>query len=380
MFVHTRKFLGLTGMELDNASRLRQHLEKFDRCSLGHFPTPLEAARRLMPSAAAPSIYVKRDDASGLGGGGNKVRALEYLIPSVLSSGADTIVTAGVVQSNSVRQVAAAAAKIGLACHFGMITDRVPVVDNDYAETGNIFLDRLYGATCEPMSVRDDKPRFLQAMADRLSREGRRPYVVPYGCANALGATGYLRCALEIAEQAASAGIALTHVVHASGTGGTQAGLIVGFALLGLDIDVVGIDIDADPIGVRARVTGLLEQLCADVGLDADRLRERIIVEDRYSAGHYGMADSRTVDAICLAAQREALLLDPVYSGKAFAALLDFAAQGRFSSADRVLFLHTGGTPAIYAYRSHFDRGALERDRETPCRGMREGQRYRRMS
>lgn len=345
---------------MTDMSRLSQHLDKFERHRLGHFPTPLERSRRLTTSAEAPSIFVKRDDASGLGGGGNKVRALEYLIPAVLARGADTIVTAGVVQSNSVRQVAAAAAKLGLACHFGMITDRVPRVDSDYADTGNIFLDRLYGATYEPMSINDDKALFVQAMADRLSRQGRRPYVVPYGCANALGATGYLRCALEIAQQAESEGISLTHVVHASGTGGTQAGLIVGFALLGLDIKVIGIDIDADPVGVRARVTRLLDQLCADVGLDADSLHERILIDDRYCAGHYGLTDQRTVDAIRLAAQREALLLDPVYSGKAFAGLLDLTAQGRFSSTDSVLFLHTGGSPAIYAYRSHFDKGASD--------------------
>ena len=133
--------------------------------------------------------------------------------------------------------------------------------------------------------------------------------------------------------------------------------MIVGFALLGLDIEVIGIDIDADPLGVRARVTGLLHQLCAEVGLDGDALRERILIDDRYAAGHYGLTDKRTVDAIRLAARREALLLDPVYSGKAFAALLDLAAQGRFSPTDNVLFLHTGGTPAIYAYRSHFGDG-----------------------
>jgi len=344
-------------MNLTDTSPLRRHLDQFDRLRLGHFPTPLEHAQRLITSSDAPGIFVKRDDASGLGGGGNKVRALEYLMPAALASGADTIVTAGVVQSNSVRQVAAAAAKMGLACHFGMITDRVPSVDGDYSETGNIFLDKLYGATYEPMSIRDDKSRFVQAMADRLIREGRRPYVVPYGCANVLGATGYLRCSLEIAEQAEAAGVSLTHVVHASGTGGTQAGLIVGFALLGLDIEVIGIDIDADPLGVRARVTGLLHQLCAEVGLNDDALRERIHIDDRYSAGHYGLTDKRTVDAIRLAARREALLLDPVYSGKAFSALLDLAAQGRFSPTDNVLFLHTGGTPAIYAYRSHFGDG-----------------------
>uniref|UniRef100_UPI001A8D4240 pyridoxal-phosphate dependent enzyme n=1 Tax=Trinickia mobilis TaxID=2816356 RepID=UPI001A8D4240 len=286
--------------------------------------------------------------------GGNKVRALEYLMPAVIAARADIIVTAGVVQSNSVRQIAAAAAKLGLACHFGMIADRVPQVDSDYAETGNIFLDGLFGATHEPMSVRDDKSAFIQQVADRLELEGKRPYVIPYGCANRLGATGYLRCALEIAQQSESAGIDITHVVHASGTGGTQAGLVAGFALLGVDVEVIGIDIDAEPAGVRARVTKLLLELASDAGLDGDTLSSRITIEDGYSAGHYGLADKPTIDAIRLAAQREALLLDPVYSGKGLAGLLGLVAQRRFKPTDNILFLHTGGTPALYAYRSHF--------------------------
>jgi L-cysteate sulfo-lyase len=195
-------------------------------------------------------------------------------------------------------------------------------------------------------------------MADRFRSEGRRPYIVPYGCANRLGAIGYLNAALEISEQIAAQELEITHLVHATGTGGTQAGLIVGFAALGLPIEIIGIDIDADPIGVKRRVTTILRELADEVGLAAEPLERKIIIEPRYSAGEYGQADAATLEAISMAAGLEALTLDPVYSGKAFAALIGLSREGRFEDSDNVLFLHTGGTPALYAYRSLFGFGA----------------------
>lgn len=337
---------------------LAQHIERHLRLSLGHFPTPLEPLKRLSTWLGSASIFVKRDDASGLGQGGNKVRALEFVIPAAQDASADILLTAGVVQSNSVRQVAAAAAKIGLDCHFAMVTDRVGGTDSDYAQTGNIFLDHLYGATHEIISIRDDRTAVLDRIAARFRAEGRRPYIVPYGCANRLGAIGYLNAALEIAEQAAVQGLAITHLVHASGTGGTQAGLVVGFAALGLPIEVIGIDIDADPAGVRNRVTAILRELADEMGLEAGPLEKRIMIESGYSAGAYGEADAPTVEAVTVAARLEALTVDPVYSGKGLAGLIGLSKAGRFKPSDNVLFLHTGGTPAIYAYRSLFGYGA----------------------
>jgi L-cysteate sulfo-lyase len=337
---------------------LRGRIEHHPRLKLGHFPTAIEPLPRLGSKLGGASLFVKRDDATGMGQGGNKVRALEFIIPDARRANADVLLTAGVVQSNSVRQVAAAAAKAGLGCHFGMITDRVGKTDPDYAKTGNILLDHLYGATHEIISIKDDRTDVLVKMADRFRSEGRRPYIVPYGCANRLGAIGYLNAALEIAEQIAARELAITHLVHATGTGGTQAGLIVGFAALGLPIEVIGIDIDADPIGVKRRVTTLLRELADEVGLEAEALERKIIIEPRYSAGAYGQADGPTLEAISMAAGLEALTLDPVYSGKAFAALIGLSREGRFMDSDNVLFLHTGGTPALYAYRSLFGFGA----------------------
>jgi L-cysteate sulfo-lyase len=341
---------------------LQRRIERHPRLKLGHFPTAIEPLPRLGRTLGRASLFVKRDDATGMGQGGNKVRALEFIIPDARRANADILLTAGVVQSNSVRQVAAAAAKAGLDCHFGLITDRVGKTDPDYARTGNILLDHLYGATHEIVSIKDDRTDVLARMADRFRSEGRRPYIVPYGCANRLGAIGYLNAALEISEQIAAQEAAqeleITHLVHATGTGGTQAGLIVGFAALGLPIEIIGVDIDADPIGVKRRVTTILRELADEVGLEAEPLERKIIIESRYSAGAYGQADTATLEAISMAAGLEALTLDPVYSGKAFAALIGLSREGRFKDQDNVLFLHTGGTPALYAYRSLFGFGA----------------------
>jgi L-cysteate sulfo-lyase len=337
---------------------LARRISAYPRLRLGHFPTPLEPLKRLSERLSGPAISVKRDDASGMGQGGNKVRALEFVLPEALAAGADILLTAGVVQSNSVRQVAAAAAKAGLDCHFAMITDRVTGTDADYAETGNALLDHLYGATHEIISIKDDRTAVLERIAARMRERGRKPYIVPYGCANRTGAIGYLNAAAELAEQATESGVPITHVVHASGTGGTQAGLIAGFAALGLPIEVIGIDVDADPHGVRQRVGRILAELADEIGLDRSVLMERIVVEGAFSAGAYGQADQRTVDAIRIAARSEALTLDPVYSGKALAGLIGLCKAGRFKPSDHVVFLHTGGTPAIYAYRSIFGSGA----------------------
>ena len=347
---------------MDQAAELGRRIDLHPRFRLGHLPTPLEPLKRLSSWLGGPSVWVKRDDASGLGQGGNKVRALEFVIPEVLASGADILLTSGVIQSNAARQIAAAAAKVGLDCHIAMITDRVARTDPDYLASGNILLDRLFGASWEPISIKDDRAAVMERIAVRLRGEGRRPYLVPYGCANRLGAVGYLAAAREIAEQADRLGLALTHVVHASGTGGTQAGLIAGFAALGRPVEVIGIDVDADPPGVRFRVQRLLRELADELGLEPSPLERTIRVEGDYSAGAYGVADEGTLEAVAAAARLEALIVDPVYAGKCLAGIIGMSRAGRLKPTDTVVFLHTGGTPALYAYRSLFE-GIMERSR-----------------
>lgn len=336
--------------EMQGAAALESYLSGIPRVRLAHLPTPILAMERLTAALGGPSLYVKRDDLTGLGFGGNKVRSLEYLMPDALARGADVLVTAGVVQSNSTRQVAAAAARLGLACHVLVIADRVEPIGDDDAETGNALLVRLFGATTEVISIRHDRERKLEAAADRLRADGRTPYVVPYGCSNLLGATGYLNAALEIARQAEATGLSFTHVVHASGTGGTQAGLVAGFEALGLDVEVIGIDVDADHEGVRSRVTSRLVELTAALGFRPDP--NWIDLESGYAAGAYGAVDGSTIEAISMAAQLEALTVDPVYSGKGLAGLIGLTRTGRFGPDARVLFVHTGGAPALFAYTS----------------------------
>jgi L-cysteate sulfo-lyase len=335
---------------MDGAAALQSYLCAIPRKRLGHLPTPIEAMERPTAALGGPALYVERDDLTGFGCGANKVRSLEYLVPDALAKGADVLVTAGVVQSNSTRQVAAAAARLGLACHVLVIADRVEPIGNGDAETGNALLGRLFGATTEVISIRHDREQKLEAAADRLRADGRTPYVIPYGCSNLLGATGYLNAASEIARQAETTGLPFTHVVHASGTGGTQAGLSAGFEALGLEVEVIGSDVDADHEGVHSRVTSRLVEPAAALGLRPDS--GRIDLESGYAAGAYGAVDESTVEAIHMAAQLEALTVDPVYSGKGLAGLIGLTRTGRVPPDARVLFVHTGGGPALLAYPS----------------------------
>ncbi len=334
------------------AAAAHELVTKTPRVPLGHWPTPLEPLARLSIALGGPLISVKRDDTISLGMGGNKVRALEYLMAEALSADADTVLTAGVVQSNSVRQVAAAAAKLGLDCVVAVIRDRVLQVEPGYAQTGNFLLGTLYGATYEDMSWSENVPQRLAAIAERLRRQGLRPYIVPYGCASLTGAIGYVRAAIELAKQFASMTTPVTHVVHACGTGATQAGLVAGFAALDRPVKVIGVDIDADPAGVRRRVGDLLRQLRQVIGIESEVLIAELQIETDYSAGAYGTADQATVAAIRTLARTESLIFDPVYSGKAAAALIELVRQRFFQPEDHVVLLHTGGSPAIYAYQA----------------------------
>jgi L-cysteate sulfo-lyase len=210
---------------------LLDNLSALPRVRLAHLPTPVEPLDRLRAHlGAAPRLWVKRDDCTGLGLGGNKVRKLEFLLAEALAQGADAVVTGGVVQSNHIRQTAAAAAKLGLECHLAVMTGRVPRVDPDYNDTGNIVLDRLFGAHCVTVDWRADRNAVIGGLIDGLKARGRTPYMVPYGGSNALGAMGFVLAVAEILEQARALDVRFTHVVHASGSAGTQAGLAVGLA------------------------------------------------------------------------------------------------------------------------------------------------------
>ncbi|HSH99392.1 MAG TPA: D-cysteine desulfhydrase family protein [Reyranella sp.] len=328
-------------------------LSRFPRLGLAHLPTPLEPMKRLTAALGGPRLWVKREDCTGAGLGGNKLRKLDYVLHEAVAAGADTLVSGGVVQSNSQRQVAAAAAKLGLACHLAVYHGRLASPSADYDKSGNALLNRLFGATLHDVPWSGDRNGAIRALADRLRAEGRQPFVVPYGVSSPLGAVGYATTALEIAEQSAALGFEPAAIVHCSGSAGTQAGLVVGAAACLPRTRVVGIDIDAEPERVRADVLALGRAAATMLDRPFDDSAVEVV------AGHagpaYGVPHAATVEAIESGARLEALVLDPVYSGKGLAGLLALIRAGRWTSGQDVVLIHTGGAPALFAYRHLFD-------------------------
>jgi len=330
-------------------------LTQFPTFSLVHRPTPLEPMVRLSAALEGPQIYIKRDDCTGLAFGGNKTRKLEFLIGEALEKGATTIVTVGSMQSNHVRQTAAAAVKAGLKCEL-VLDWRVPWTDPAYGDSGNILLDRLLGATlhlCGKTGSRNDKAHEVMAA---IEARGEKGYFIPTGGSNAVGSLGYVDCALEIIEQAQQQDIKINHVIVASGSGGTQAGMMAGLAGASSDISCIGIDIDHDPEAVRAEVATIAAQTAELLGISDGVVQNKLELAEGFGAPEYGMPNDKTIEAITLLAQTEAIILDPVYTGKAMAGLIDMIAKNRFGKDEVVVFVHTGGGPGLFAYSSIFEK------------------------
>jgi L-cysteate sulfo-lyase len=334
----------------EKQSTLAAKLARFPRLGLAHLPTPLEPMPRLTAHLGGPRLWVKREDATGVGFGGNKLRKLDYVLPEALASSADTLVSGGVVQSNSQRQVAAVAAKLGLHCHLAVYHGRLAPPTPDYETSGNAFLNRLFGAHLHDVVWTGDRNAAIEALVERLRQEGRRPFFVPYGVSNALGAAGYASTIDEIAAQASAAGFEPSAIVHCTGSAATQAGLVVGASIALRDTRVVGIDIDAEPERVRADVVRFAKGAADLLETPFDETDVEVV------AGHagpaYGVPHAATIEAIKLAGSLEALVLDPVYSGKGLAGLIALVRAGRWQPSDNVVFVHTGGAPALFAYRS----------------------------
>lgn len=319
-------------------------MREFPRRSLCHLPTPLEPAPRLGAWASGASrpidLWIKRDDLTGLALGGNKVRKLEYLIGQALADGCDTLLTAGAAQSNHCRQTAAAAAHVGLWCHLALGGEPPARAE------GNLLLDRLFGAHlhwCGEHRKGEDLP----ALAETLRAAGRRPFVVPYGGSNPVGALGYVAAVQEFAGQCRDRGIRPTRIVVASSSGGTQAGLLVGLALEGLEVEVTGIRVDktdATPLHAAA-LRDLARETAARSGADCDPVP---VLRDEALNADYGVVTGAERDAIAAAARTEGLLLDPVYTGRAFAGLVALVRKGVIAPGETVVFWHTGGTPALF--------------------------------
>jgi L-cysteate sulfo-lyase len=333
-----------------NRKPLSDRLAVFPRLGLADLPTPLEPMKRLTAHLDGPRLWVKREDAMGLGFGGNKLRKLDYVLYEALASGADTIVSGGVVQSNSQRQVAAAAAKLGLACHLAVYHGRLEPPTPEYKTSGNAFLNRLFGAHLHDVAWTGDRNPAICSLVGDLEAKGRRPYFVPYGVSNAVGAVAYATTISEIELQAARLGFVPAAIVHCTGSAGTQAGLVAGAAVAMPNMRIVGIDIDAEPARVRSDVAVLAREASDLLDFPFDEAMVEVI------AGHagpaYGVPHEATIEAIRLAGQLEALPVDPVYSGKGLAGLIALIRQGRWRKDEDVIFLHTGGVPALFAYQS----------------------------
>ena len=325
-------------------------LDVLPRLPLAHLPTPLEPLPRLAAALQEiaggrpiPRLWVKRDDQTGLASGGNKTRKLEYLLADAMAEDADTVLTVGAPQSNHCRQTAAAAAKAGLRCVL-VLGGSAPLLPG-----GNWLLDQLFNAEIVWAGQRD-RLAVLAEVAESQRSMGYRPYTIPYGGSNSLGAAGYATACQELLAQAQALGLRIDHMAVASSSGGTQAGLMVGAWAAGFEGVVHGISIDRPAAELRAALAGLATETAALLGVAHRFDPEEAVVHDAYLGGGYGVLGDAERTALHLLARTEGLLLDPVYTGRAMAGLLDLIHQGRFQPDDAVVFWHTGGLPAIFAY------------------------------
>jgi L-cysteate sulfo-lyase len=325
------------------------HLARFPRLFLAHLPTPLERLDRLSEVLGGPEIWIKRDDCTGMSTGGNKTRKLEFLMAEAQAEGADIVLTQGATQSNHARQTAAFAAKLGLDCHL-LLENRTGSKNPDYNHNGNVLLDHLHGATSETRPGGLDMHAELEAAAEQFRAQGRRPYTIPGGGSNPTGALGYVDCAYELLGQANARGLVIDHVVTATGSAGTQAGLVVGLKAINSGIPLLGFGVRAPKAKQEENVYQLALKTAGKLECPDVVQREDVVADCQYVGQGYGIPREDTIEAIRLFAELEGILLDPVYSGKGAAGLIDYCRQGHFKKGERVVFLHTGGSAALFGY------------------------------
>jgi len=306
-------------------------------------------ARRL----GSDRLYIKRDDCTGLATGGSKTRKLEFLVGDAMRLGADTLLTQGAVQSNHVRQTGAAAAFTGLACE-AILEERVQGAPAEYHESGNVLLDHLFGIPLHRVPAGTAMDAALEALAQKLRAQGRKPYVIPGGGSNALGSLGYVDCVLELQRQCEAMGLRKPHLVHATGSAGTQAGLVAGVHALGLGWPVTGIGVRAPREQQETRVHDLAMRVLDLLGVTKPLPRESVVADDRFIGAGYGMPTDSMIEAVTMLARTEGILADPVYTGKGLAGLLDMIRTKRFQPDEDVIFVHTGGSAGLFGYRPTF--------------------------
>ena len=321
------------------------------KASLGYFPTPLIELTRLSKTLGGPKIYMKRDDNTGLALGGNKTRKLEYIMGDALAKGADTVITAGAIQSNHCRQTAGAAANLGLECHL--------VLGGEEPEQpqGNLLLDKVYGCHIH-WTGENRKGEDIPALVAQLKAEGKKPYVIPYGGSNELGAIAFIEAYKELNAQREALKVDFSHIIFASSSGATHAGLILGNKILQTHSQIVGINIDKgemDKVPFDEHIVSLANSTAQLIAADYQFTADDLILNSDYVGDGYGVIGELEKEAIALTAQNEGILLDPVYTGRAMGGLLDMIRTRQLKPTDSVLFWHTGGAPALFAYADDLD-------------------------
>lgn len=325
--------------------------ENIPRESLGFFPTPLVELIKLSKKLNGPRIFMKRDDNTGLALGGNKTRKLEFILGDALAQGADTIVTAGAAQSNHCRQTAAAAASLGLECHLVLGGKEPEHFD------GNLLLDKVFGCSIH-WAGKNRKGEGIPQIVEQLKNDGKKPYVVPYGGSNELGALAFVEALKELEYQCQNMKASFTHIVFASSSGGTQAGLMLGKKILQSSSQIVGINIDkgeTDKVPFNQYIVSLANSTSKLIGENHRFSGADLILNSDYVGEGYGVIGALENEAILLTAQTEGILLDPVYTGRAMGGLIDMIRTGKIKKTDSVLFWHTGGAPALFAYSDSLD-------------------------
>jgi D-cysteine desulfhydrase len=321
-------------------------IQSLARFSLAQLPTPIEELKSLSRELGGPQLLIKRDDQTGLALGGNKTRKLEFLVGHALEQGADTLVTAGAAQSNHCRQTAAAAAKAGLRCEL-LLNGPKPELPN-----GNVLLDELLGALIHWIQP-SERVTKLRELPDQIRQKGRKPYLIPVGGSNGVGAAGYVLAMIELAEQLDEINRRVEHIVFASSSGGTQAGIVLGAKVTGFTGQLHGVSIDKgdrDGATYEHELTDIANAAAQYIAFDAQFTANDFNVLYNYLGGGYGIVSDLEREAIRLLASREGIVLDPVYTGRAMGALLDLIRKKTFQPNETVLFWHTGGAPALFAY------------------------------
>lgn len=330
---------------------INSRIAKMPKADLGYFPTPLIELKRLSEKLGGPRIFMKRDDNTGLALGGNKTRKLEYIMGDALAQGADTVITAGAIQSNHCRQTAGAAASLGLECHLvlGGAEPEQP--------QGNLLLDKVFG--CHIHWAGDNrKGEDIPALVKHLKAQGKKPYVIPYGGSNEIGAVAFIEAFQELETQRQALDIDFTHIIFASSSGATHAGLMVGKKLVNSSAKIVGINIDKgemDKVPFDQQIIELANSTAQLIGADDQFSAVDLILNSDYVGEGYGVIGDAENEAIALTARNEGILLDPVYTGRAMAGLIGMIRTEQIKTTDNVLFWHTGGAPALFAYADDLD-------------------------